>query len=237
MKIYVFLILIAFVGLFSCSPKFYAPNTQNVPLISEKGEVNLSAVTDGNQFEVQGAFGIVDHFSMQVNGGIFVPSDLDNGNGGSGKFGELGLGYFNSWNEKWVFEAYGIGGFGTVENHMPTTLEDYPETTGKISANLLRVGIQPSFGFKSKYFTIALSSRLVNLSYNKIRGDLVYNNKPQSDYLNQHKSSILLEPALTIRGGLERIKLQLQYGHSFNLTTINFRQQYSIFTMGVNFSF
>ena len=224
-------------GLFSCSPKFYSPNTQNVPLISEQGQVDLNVSTNGNQFEFQGAYGVANNFSMQLNAGIFVPSDLDNGNGGSGKFGELGLGYFTSFDEKWVLEIYGLGGIGTVENHLPSTKEDYPETSGKITSNLLRVGIQPSFGFKSKYFTIALSSRLVNLSYDKIRGDLIYKDELQTDYLRRHSSQVLLEPALTIRGGFERIKLQVQYGYSFNLSKYDFRQDHTLLTFGINFSF
>ncbi|HLV42216.1 MAG TPA: hypothetical protein VKY37_08055 [Brumimicrobium sp.] len=237
MKKIVFIVTAGVFGLFSCSPKFYSPNTQNVPLISEQGEVSLNVSTDGNQFEFQGAGGIANNFSMQLNGGLFIPNDLDNGNGGSGKFGELGLGYFTSFNEKWVLEIYGLGGIGTVENHMPSTLEDYPGTNGKISSNLLRVGVQPSFGFKSKYFTIALSSRLVNLSYDKIRGDLTYKDELQTDYLRRNSSHVLLEPALTIRGGFERIKLQAQYGYSFNLTNYNFRQEHVLLTVGVNFSF
>lgn len=237
MKKIAFFLTTALFGLFSCSPKFYSPNTQNVPLISEQGEVNLNVSTNGNQFEFQGAVGVANNFSMQLNAGIFVPSDLDNGNGGSGKLGELGLGYFTSFDEKWVLEVYGLGAIGTVENHMPSTLEDYPLTSGKISSNLLRVGIQPSFGFKSKFFTVALSSRLVNLSYDKIRGDLIFNDKMQTDYLRRYSSHVLLEPALTIRGGFERIKLQVQYGYSFNLTKSDFRQDHTLLTMGVNFNF
>lgn len=236
-KIIISLSLLGLFSLFSCSPKFYSPNTQNVPLISEQGEGNINFSTNGNQFELQAAYGVTNHFGMQLNGGLFIPKNLDNGNGGSGKFGELGLGYFTSFDEKWILEAYGLGGFGTVENHMPSTLEDYPGTTGNISANLLRIGVQPSFGFKSKYFTIALSSRIVNLSYHKLRGDLTYRDELQTDYLRDNASTFLIEPALTIRGGIEQFKLQVQYGYSFNLTNPSFRQDHILLTLGLNFSF
>ena len=34
--------------------KYYVPNTQNVPLISERGETNLTLSGNGNQVEFQG---------------------------------------------------------------------------------------------------------------------------------------------------------------------------------------
>ncbi|MDD2477147.1 MAG: hypothetical protein PHI32_14720 [Dysgonamonadaceae bacterium] len=114
--------------------------------------------------------------------------------------------------DKFVFEAYGLLGFGSMENNFPSTQEEHPNLKGDISANVLRVGIQPNFGYKSKYFEVALSSRVVNLMYNSIEGDLIYNGKNQIDYLNDNKSSFLLEPAITIRGGLEKIKLQIHLG-------------------------
>lgn len=77
-----------------CNPKFYTPDTQNVPLISEKGETNLTLSGNGNQVEFQGAYGVTEGFAVKANGGLFIPSDLDNGNGGSGKFIEFGGGYF-----------------------------------------------------------------------------------------------------------------------------------------------
>ena len=81
--------LIAFT-LSSCSPQLYTPNTQNVPLISEKGDNRLSVAGNGNQVDLQGAYGITDAFAVQANGGWFVPRKEDNGNGGSGNFFELG---------------------------------------------------------------------------------------------------------------------------------------------------
>ncbi len=226
-------------GLTACSPKYYVPNTQNVPLLSEKNEVDLTLSGNGEKVEFQGAYAITGHLGVKANAGWFIPSDLDNGNGGKGNFIELGAGYFTkvSENDNWIFETYGIAGFGTMENHLPSTLEDYPLTTGKIKANLLRVGIQPNFGYKTKHFAIAVSSRFVHLSYDQIRGDLTFNNKDQQEYLRNHNSNFLIEPALTIKGGFERIKLQLQYGYSFNVTDFNFKQERPFITVGLNFNF
>lgn len=216
------------VGLIACSPKYYSPNTQNVPLISEKGQTNLTLSGNGNQVEFQGAVGITDNFALQGNGGLFIPADLDNGNGGSGKFIELGAGYFNPVTENWVFETYGLVGIGGFENHFGAT---------DLSANILRIGIQPNFGFKSTYFSAAVSSRIVNLSYSNIEGDLLFDAINQTQYLKDNASNLLIEPALTIRAGLKKVKLQIQYGYSLNLTNSDFKQDKPFLTAGLNFSF
>lgn len=229
--------LFVFFGLMSCNPKFYSPNTQNVPLISNKGETNLTLSGNANQVEFQGAYGIGKNIAIKANGGLFLPADLDNGNGGSGKFIELGGGYFKPITEKWIFETYGLLGFGSFENHLPSTKVNNPQTTGDISANILRLGIQPNFGYKSKHFSAAISSRIVNLSYNNINGNLIFDNESQTKYLENNKSNFLIEPALTIKGGLEKLKLQLQYGYSLNLTNNDFKQDKSFLTIGLNMNF
>lgn len=224
-------------GFTSCSPIFYAPNTQNVPLISEKGETDLTISGNINQFEFLGAYGITNNMAIIANGGLFVPSDLDNGTGGSGKFVELGVGYFMPIRENWVFESYGIFGLGGFENHFPSTKTDYPETDGKISATMFRVGVQPNFGFKSKYFSAAVSTKIFYLSYSKIKGDLIFGEINQQNYLRDNSSNFMVEPAITIRGGFEKFKLQVQYGYSLNLSNIHFKQDEMFLTLGLNFNF
>ena len=221
----------------SCSPKYYTTNTQNVPLISEKGETNLTLAGNGNQVEFQGAYGVGSNIAIQANAGLFIPPDLDNGDGGSGNFFEAGLGYFKPMENHFVFELYGLAGAGSVENHLPSTANINPGTKGDLSANIFRFGLQPNFGFKSKYFSAAVSSRFINLRYSNIDDDLIYNNQDAADYLRENNSLFLIEPALTIRGGLDKIKLQLQVGYSWNVTNENFRQDKEFLTIGLNFNF
>ena len=227
-KLIIFAVAIAFA---SCSPKYYTPNTQNVPLISEKGETNLTLAGNGNQVEFQGAYGVGNNIAIQANGGIFIPADLDNGNGGSGKFVEFGVGYFIPITESLVFETYGLLGLGNFENHLKEN------SMGNISANILRVGIQPNLGFKSKYFSAAVSSRIVNLMYSNIEGNLIYEGLGQVKYLEDNSSNLLIEPAITLRTGFDKVKLQLQYGYSINLTKNDFKQDKTFLTLGVNFTF
>ncbi|MFA7081741.1 MAG: hypothetical protein WC135_03930 [Bacteroidales bacterium] len=233
-KSFLGLVLVSFL-VTGCSPIFYTPNTQNVPMISSKGDNKITVAGNGNQVELQGAYGLTDAFAIQANAGLFIPRNLDNGDGGSGNFFEVGGGYFKSIKEVFVFEAYGILGMGSMENHFKSTVEDNPGTNGDISSTIFRVGVQPSFGYKSKYFEAAISTRIVSLIYSNIEGDLIYSGNNQMDYLNDNKTNFLVEPAITLRGGFEKIKLQVQYGYSLNLTNTAFKQDKSYLTLGLSF--
>jgi len=98
-----------------CSPNYYIPNTQNVPLISEKGEVNITVATVQNQLDFQGAYGLTDKIALQANGSVFFNKNDNEGDGGSGKYFEIGGGYFKPVANGYVFETYGIIGFGNME--------------------------------------------------------------------------------------------------------------------------
>ena len=221
----------------SCGPKYYIPNSQNVPLLSQKGETNINVSLNDDHVNLNGAYAFSDHFGIIGNAGLLIPSDNENGDGGSGNFVTLGGGYFSKLNDSFVIESYAIFGYGTIENHFPSTTEAYPQTTGNISANLFRFGMQPSFGYKSDYFSFAISARFMSINYSHISGDLIYGREVQTDYLKDNSSSVLIEPAITRRGGVKRFKLQLQYGYSYNVTNRNFRQDISFLTLGANFKF
>jgi len=223
--------------LISCSPKYYVPNTQNVPLIHAQGQTNLSVAGNGNQVEFQGAYGINDALALQLNGGLVIPQEEDNGNGGSGNVIEGGLGYYRNLNTNLLFDVYALVGFGSMKNDFPSTLPAFPNTTGKISANMLRVGLQPSISYHQKYFSISGSARIASLNYNNIEGSLIFDEEDQVDYLNDNKSNFLIEPALTLRGGLEKLKIQIQLAKSFNVSNSSFKQDDSLLSVGLNFNF
>lgn len=236
-KLAIFSAIISLFGLFSCSPKYYAPNTQNVPLIHAQGQTNLSVAGNGNQVEFQGAYGINDALAFQINGGLVIPKEEDNGNGGSGNLIEGGFGYYRNLNPNLLFDVYALIGFGSMKNDFPSTLTAFPNTSGKISANILRVGLQPSIGFHQKFFSVSGSARISSLNYNNIEGSLIFDEVDQVEYLKDNKSNFLIEPALTIRGGLEKIKVQVQLAKSFNLSNSSFKQDDTLLSVGLNFNF
>ncbi len=224
-------------ALCSCNPKFYSPTSQNVPLMQEQGQTNLSGNVSDKRAEVQAAYAVTNHMAIQANGGVFYPKNIESGDGGSGQFIEGGIGYFTPVYESFVFETYAIVGGGRMENHFPSSMGDQPGTNGNISASLMRYGIQPSFGFHTKYFSMALSTRLAMLTYSNIDGNLIYGNENQQAYLRDNDDNFLFEPALTFRGGSERVKLQLQFIRSYNFSNPRFKQDFSVVTLGLNVNF
>jgi hypothetical protein len=220
-----------------CSPKYYVPNTQNVPLISAQGQSTASVAGNGNQVEFQGAVGLSNALALQVNAGVVMPKTEDNGDGGSGRLIEAGLGYFRNVTPNVLFDVYALAGVGRMENDFPSTLDANPGTTGMIKADIVRFGLQPSLSYHTRHFSVSGSTRVSSLRYNNIEGDLIFGGVNQVDYLTEHKSSVLLEPALTLRAGWDAVKLQLQVARSINLTTSDFKQDESLVTAGVTFRF
>lgn len=236
MKYTLFAMLSGSVFFFSCNPRYYMPNTHNVPLLTQKGETNITASGAEGQYELHAAHAVSNSISIMANGGLFKPNEMDNGDRGSGNFVELGGGYYKPFKNNLVLETFGVLGFGSMENRFPSTVDANPGTKGDISANIFRYGLQANFGYKTKYFEAAVSARILNLLYNNIKGDLIYGGENQVAYLKDNKSNFLFEPALTLRGGLEKVKLQLQLGGSLNLTNDDFFQENSFITFGINFN-
>lgn len=227
--------LLLAIGLFlsGCNPIYYSPNTQNVLIAPARGDLIAAAAADGNRVELQGAYALSDAMAIQLNAGHYERDDSDNGNGGSGDFVEGGVGYSAPLPPSLAWEIHGLLGFGSFENHLPSTGDGNPGTTGDISADVVRFGVQPAIGYRSRYFEAAISSRFLGLRYSNVEGSLIFDSEDQVELLDNSNSYFLVEPAFTVRAGLERVKLQFQTMRSFNLTDGDFRQDDAIASLGV----
>lgn len=221
----------------ACSPKYYVPNTQNVPMISAKGQANVTVAANGNQGEFQAAYGIGSAVALQVNAGLVRPREEGNGDGGKGSLFEAGLGYYRNVSPNVLFDLYVLGGVGKMENDFPSTLVASPNTTGKIKADIVRFGVQPGLSVHRRRFSLTGSARISSLRYSNIQGNLIFGGVNQVTYLTDHKTSTLIEPAVTLRLGSEKFKLQVQIARSINLTTSDFKQDESLATVGFNYRF
>lgn len=228
------ILLVLFVT--ACNPIYYSPNTHNVPMLKAKGDVRIALHGNGDRLEASTAFAVDNNVGLTLDGGVFFPADDEQGDGGKGQFIQVGAGYFKPITDHVVFETYGLFGYGKVENHFPSTLDSFSQTTGVLNTNLARYGIQPSIGYTSRFFDIAFSTRLCGLSYFNTGGSLIFNNTDQVRYIEEQKAQFLIEPALTIRGGFDYLKLQLQLGSSINLTNKDFSQDNGHLTVGLLYS-
>lgn len=213
---------------FGCNPVFYSPPAQNVPLLSQKGELAVSGggiLTDraqGGNF--QGAYSVAPHIGL-VAGGTFHAASRDSSKRAY-KFNQglinVGAGYFTHISTKFIFEVYGLLGYGWMNHFEPATLKEHPETNGRMKADLFNVAIQPAVGFKSKNFEAAISIKAGVINYSNIQGQLIANffdflHYPQIDmqaFYRKNRHVYLYEPALTFLVGADRIKLRTQFGLS-----------------------
>ncbi|HOY96351.1 MAG TPA: hypothetical protein PK509_11480 [Catalimonadaceae bacterium] len=228
--------LLLFVLFQACSPKYYVPNVQNVPMITQKGQFNGSVAGNDHQFDLQGAYGLSRNAALQINSAWYMPNNNGDGDGSGGLL-EAGVGYFRNPETWFMWDVYGLLGLGAMKNEFPASAAEYPGTTGKISANLIRAGIQPSLNLYSKYFSVSLSSRVVGLQYTNIRGDLIFSSENQPQYLRNNQTQLLVEPALTLRAGIKKLKIQLQILRSINVFDEGFRQDKALLSIGLNFNF
>ena len=216
----------------SCTHYYYAPNMHNVPLFQEEKEMRIAvAKSGGDEFkgvEFQGAYSFTKNFGVMANG--FFVNTQEGGEYGKGKLVELGAGYFKPLNKYFVFETYGGFGWGKAENQYA------PGFTS--TANFERYFIQPAIGFTSNWFDVAISSRICGLYYDKVDHNISSNSYEieDLDYIEDHTSSYLFEPALTVRGGWKYVKVQLQLGYSHNLNNPELQQEKLNANIGLYFS-
>lgn len=110
-------------ALCSCTTTYYIPNTQHIPIIDEKAKTSTVA-GNGNQAEFQAAYGVGESVAIMANGVVVFPQDEYNGNGGSGRLVDLGVGYFKPLSENWLFDTYAIVGFEKLKIASPELLQN-----------------------------------------------------------------------------------------------------------------
>ena len=205
-----------------CSPIYYAPNTLNVPMIREKGEGVISAhIGDHGSRNFQGAYSPKENWAVIADGFWAKEGSTLKG---SGHLFTGGAGYYRAVHPHLMWDTYGILGFGGVEN-------SYSQRD--VSSSFVRYGIQPSFGFQSRYFDASLATRIVGLRYFHTSGS----DPVEVQYLKDAGTQFLFEPAVTVRGGYDFLKAQFQVGRSYNKTNSNFKQEDNIVSVGVVVTF
>jgi hypothetical protein len=220
----------AVLTLCSCYHVYYAPNTANAPLLTQKGETRINAVfsaglvSEASGGELQTATALSSHVGLMVNGYVASKTeDVDEDfwslgtinnhtEKGHGSYLEVAVGMFTYLNARkgWVGEVYGGYGVGTVTN-------DYGYNDHS-KVNCSKAFVQPAIGFKAEHIEVAFVPK-VSLIHWRIK-DSVFTasslSEDRSDLraIGSKSSYIAFEPAFIIRGGSETVKGQL--GLSFS---------------------
>ena len=239
MKHYYFAILLLPVLFTSCTHYYYAPTTANIPMLREKNEARINAnwyITDeasGGELQLAYATGKRTAFMLNIlsassNGMLLSSMTYNPGSepAGYGKYAELGYGFFDPVpTSKWIFETYAGIGTGSITN--------WYSTNEKSRVGISKIFVQPSLGWRTTYFEIAFSSRFAFANL-KVKNNSHANQ--EVNYIKDHPSAFLVEPAMLIRFGLKHVKISLNYTHSGNLSN-NWQQETTAVSAGLSIPF
>jgi hypothetical protein len=212
------LLMVSAVSLLSCSPVIYSNVGQNTPMFTEQGEFALNGsyamagspddlMTGSHGFSLQAAYAIDDHWA--AIGSLYSiknreAADETNYWDGNGTYWEIGGGRYGKLGMDWLaYEVFGGLGFASIKNDAYLS-PDY------LNINFTKPFIQPSIGFVHKYVDVIFTPRIGYVifsdpSYNFGSGEIAY---------EIPKDGIVFEPGVTLRGGYQGVKLQVQYNYS-----------------------
>jgi len=219
----------------SCARYYYAPNSVNIPLLSEgEAKINVQystgSISDG--FECQSAFAVSSHFGGMVNmmvnessTDVYFESEATT----HMSFIEAGAGYFTPIKSTdFIFETYGGIGTGGVRNEYDP---------GNSTVRFTKLFLQPNIGYKINHFEVGVGSRLSWTKHNVIT-PLPPNSEDyiELEGLKNNPVSVFWEPGIALRAGFRKFMLQLQLTKSVNLnhTKDAFTQEDANFSIGFN---
>jgi hypothetical protein len=234
----------------SCTHLYYAPNTANAPLLSEKGETRINGlISGGGESEFSGgelqaahaitnSFGIIANWiaaskSEEISSFDWIRPGPVHTEKGKGSYVEFAGGYFKTLDKRKrvVFETYGGIGFGGVNN-------DYG--FGNVSkVNITKLFLQPSLGYKSNYFEVAFVPKISFVNWtvkeNSLSASANSYDKQALATIESKPHFVAIEPALLLRGGFKNVKLQGSL--SFSNVSSDPNHQLGDLIEGLNMSF
>lgn len=212
-------------GLFyaSCSPVLYSTIGQNVPMFTAKGEASLQAGygasfgidTDADGVALQAGYAVSDHVAF-IGSYYSMKGKNEQGYLGSapsewnskGSYLEFGAGKYGTLKSNpFAWEVFAGMGTGTIKNEM---VNDY------INVKILKPFMQPSFGYISNYVDIIFTPRLglVSFTSHATNSSDPQQSQQTDDFFKKNKNTFVFEPGITLRGGYQNMKVQLQYNYS-----------------------
>lgn len=232
----------------------------NAPLLNEKGDIKINGAASLSEesdnalsLEGQAAYALNKHWGVVGDFHNIQNQTSNNAIANYGSSSTVGFGYFTPIkNSKLMTEIYGSVGMGHAiytnsETHYYKTFDNgqYQYFFGDYyqKHNFSIMSLQTNIGYKAKYFECALTGKLANLNYYKREVKVGGHdaNYTFDDYDPFHKSFLLLEPGIMLRGGTKSLKVQSAFSVGFGANNliaqrINFSLglQVSLNTFGKN---
>lgn len=216
-----FAAIISLALLSSCAT-VYVPNAHNVPLISEKDELQAGVIVGTSCFDLQAAYGLTDKVALMAN------TTFSDRNANSEEYHkhwmyEGAVGYYKKLSRNGRFEVYGGGGYGYTKDYgiEDAFASDYAE------GHYAKLFLQSNVGASSDIFDGVFSMRLCDVHF--------------YDYQHQNweygsENMLFVEPVLTGKIGYKNVKFITQIGFSVPVwhTDIESFNPF-ILNMGLNF--
>lgn len=164
---------------FSCN--VYMPGSLNVPMLTNRGELQVS-LSGGTGLFPQVSYAATNHIGILGSANFFKSGSGTNRSTQANL--TLGLGYFGRWGKHGRYEFYMGGDGGKIVNK---------SSEFKFNDWFL----QPTIGYTSNIVDLGLSSAFTLITFNDVKGA----------YLTPPKySTIYWQPALTAKLGYKRVR-------------------------------
>jgi hypothetical protein len=224
------LTLVMSISVLSCKI-MYVPNSQNVPMLEEKGDIKaVVGIKD-----LQATYAVTNHFGIMANGYYnkndwsITSGTLENKYFSTRSLIEGGAGYYTTLGDNGRFEVYGGAGYGHVKYNYDLLDNGVNTETNTFDIDLLRVFLQPAIGTQSDNVCFAFSTRIAGVSFSGIDSVGYTPVELESQGLNELTDNLFLfiEPALTLRLGFKYVQFQLQPYYNLQVagpTSINAKE-------------
>ncbi len=248
-KIFFLIATFVFILFYGCvyPHYYYSPNTQDVPLFTEKNELTGNIAGSfgvvNNSFEIQTGLSLPAHLALTAN---FMTGGNDNTSNSIADYSKINYfegtaGYYRSFKDIGLFEIYGGYGkgsqrhaFSAEENNGWFSWIRVPD--GSANLTFSKFFIQPDIGIKTQYLEGAFSCRLSRMNFYDLEINNTIYHSDELATLKENSTPWFIEPALTFRGGFKSIKGQVQVVYAGNLGNSDLLFEKFRFSFGLHFN-
>ncbi len=230
------------ITLMSCYTHSFTPQTQNVPLFTEKGELEFNVAHSYRSADHQIAYSPLQNIGVMSNIAITPYSIVP----------EIGIGTYGSINKKSVFEIFSGYAFCRYVFHDSNAVINFPQFSSigyktDILAN--RFFIQPVIGQKfSDKVSLSLSAKFCYwqfLQYNYYgnaiekyeKNGTIYHVLTNDSIYNSNVDKFTIEPSITLKVGGAYGKVMLQTGFYYTYKNSNEAEPYRSFPLFIRAGF
>jgi hypothetical protein len=221
MKLHRLLLAVSALAFWTSCQSLYVPNGPNVPLMSEGDELQVGLNVGSNGYGAQLAYSPYYHWAIAASGNTF---SIMGGNGYSRNqlsfrhlYGEGSTGFYTRLSKYARFEF--LGGYGAGQT-------GHPDDSRQMYRQLF---LQPSLGVSGPWLDAGFTPRVCLVTH--------YKDFANGGSTKFNEKGTFFEPTITVRGGYEQLKFQLQGGLAFAMGAAPFTYRKSFMSFGVHLTF